>query len=519
MRGHRYYMIRMRRWLAPFLLVLMAFIAETRAAEFYVAPTGNDMASGSLEAPWRSIQKAADSLEPGDTAWVREGVYKERVTVQVSGAAPDRFVTLRAFPGERPIIDGSGLTPPANRDTALVLVQDQSFVRVEGFEIRRYRARSGNRVPCGILVIGECDHIEIRGNDVHHIAYHTRSGNAFGIAVYGTSAVKPITRVIIDDNDVHHCKLGNSESLTINGNVTNFEVTNNRVHDNSNIGIVFIGFERSCPDPAQDQARDGICRGNVVWNISSFGNPAYGREYSAGGIYVDGGTRILIERNISHDNDIGLELASEHKGRATSAITARENLFYRNRIGGLFLGGYDRRRGGAEQCVIRHNTFFENDTRRDGNGELFIHHYAVENAITHNIFSAGRQSLLLGNPSNTGAGNVLDYNLYFAPAGALESAWQWQKRKAIGLDEFRKLSGQDTHSFFGDPEFSDPAALDLRTKAGSAAIDAGDPEFVAAPSEVDIEGEARLAGSAVDIGAHEFQALRVISPAASYSRR
>ena len=55
----------------------------------------------------------------------------------------------------------------------------------------------------------------------------------------------------------------------LNGNVTGFEVTNNRVHDNNNIGIDFIGFEGTCPDPALDRARDGVCRGNVVWNISS----------------------------------------------------------------------------------------------------------------------------------------------------------------------------------------------------------------------------------------------------------
>lgn len=35
--------------------------------------------------------------------------------------------------------------------------------------------------------------------------------------------------------------------------------------------------------------------------------------------YVDGGTRILIERNIVHDVDYGIELASEHSGGNTTA--------------------------------------------------------------------------------------------------------------------------------------------------------------------------------------------------------
>jgi hypothetical protein len=72
-----------------------------------------------------------------------------------------------------------------------------------------------------------------------------------------------------------------------------------------------------------DQARDGVVSGNLVYNITSRGNPAYGNEESSDGIYVDGGTRILIEQNVMHDDDFGIELASEHKDRATSYITAR----------------------------------------------------------------------------------------------------------------------------------------------------------------------------------------------------
>jgi hypothetical protein len=46
---------------------------------------------------------------------------------------------------------------------------------------------------------------------------------------------------------VHHLKTGSSESLVVNGNVTNFRITHNVVHDNNNIGIDVIGFERTAP--------------------------------------------------------------------------------------------------------------------------------------------------------------------------------------------------------------------------------------------------------------------------------
>ncbi len=53
--------------------------------EYYVAVTGSDQNSGSADAPWRTLQKAVNSLDPGDTLYVRGGVYSEFVNVNVSG--------------------------------------------------------------------------------------------------------------------------------------------------------------------------------------------------------------------------------------------------------------------------------------------------------------------------------------------------------------------------------------------------------------------------------------------------
>ena len=58
----------------------------------------------------------------------------------------------------------------------------------------------------------------------------------------------------------------------LNGNVDGFTVSHNLVHDNDNIGIDFIGFEGNGP-ATLDQARNGRCFGNRVYNISSAANP------------------------------------------------------------------------------------------------------------------------------------------------------------------------------------------------------------------------------------------------------
>jgi hypothetical protein len=485
-----------------FLFVLLA--TPALAADYHVSRVGRDTNPGTAAAPWMTIQKAADSLTPGDTAFVHRGKYKERVKVRVSGSAAGGFVTICSAPDEKAIVDGAGFVPPVGADTALFLIEDRSYVVIKGFEIRNYKAALGNRTPAGVFVTGESDHIEIRGNNIHHIAYNAKRGNAFGIAVYGTSAAHPISRVIVDGNNVHHLKTGNSESVVLNGNVTDFEVTNNTVHHNNNIGLDFIGFEGTCPDVAQDQARDGVCRGNTVWNISSYGNPAYGRHYSADGIYADGGTRILIERNISHHNDIGVELASEHANRATSDVILRDNFIYQNRIVGLFMGGYDAQRGSCAGCKVTNNTFFQNDTKRDGNGEISFQHFVTDNTIMQNIFVAGPQSLLVGNPTTTNSGNVLDWNLYFAPDDVADSAWQWKSSERTGFADWQSFAQQDAHSLFADPKFASVAPPDLHLQSGSPAIDAGDPVFAAAIGETDIDGQERINGGRVDLGADEF---------------
>jgi hypothetical protein len=54
-----------------------------------------------------------------------------------------------------------------------------------------------------------------------------------------------------------------------------------------------------------------------------------------------------------------------------------------------------------------------------------------------------------------------------------------------------------------DPLFVDPAAGDYHLGPGSPCIDAGNPAFVPQPGELDIDGERRVQGGRVDVGADE----------------
>ncbi len=84
--------------------LLMAL--QTLGAEHHVAVTGSDDAPGNATRPWRTIAKAAETMGPGDTCWVHEGVYREAVKLSRSGEAgkPIRFA---AWPGDLVTLSGT----------------------------------------------------------------------------------------------------------------------------------------------------------------------------------------------------------------------------------------------------------------------------------------------------------------------------------------------------------------------------------------------------------------------------
>lgn len=472
------------------------------AATYFVAPTGDNAAAGTLAAPWKTLAHAAATAVAGDTVELRGGTYAERVTFTRSGTAAAPII-FRAHASETPILDGSTLTVGTGWHPFLWL-QNVSHVTLQGLELRALRTTQKNRVPIGILVSGTGTGVCLLDNHIHDLGttYTGKNGgDAHGIAIYGDSS-SPIADLLIRGNHLHHLSLGSSEALVLNGNVNGFLVEKNHVHDCNNIGIDAIGHEGTCPDPAQDAARNGIIRLNTISAINSHGNPAYGNNYSAGGIYVDGGRDILIERNTITTCDIGIELASEHAGQSTGGIHVRNNLIHANRIGGIFLGGYDTGRGRTENCRIEHNTLHQNDTLQYDNGEIHLQFDVRTTTIRHNIIVANEQRLIIGNPYTQNTGNTVDYNIVHASSGT--PRWRWKNVAYTTSAAWKTATAQDAHSLFADPLLLAPATGDFDLRPKSPAIDAGDPAFVPAPAESDHAGRARVQGPRTDLGALEF---------------
>src|SRR5215475_13587310 len=504
-----------RKLNVKFLSLFVLFVCVSGAfaqanTSFYVATTGNDSNPGTQTSPWRTVQHAADTARAGSTINVRAGIYEELVTIHASGNPSEGYITFRSYPGETAILDATRFSPDAR--SAILTIHDKSYVRIEGFEIRNYRTAERRLTPLCISVMGAGSHIALLHNNVHHIeqTFPGRDapgsgGNGFGIAVYGTDAKNPITDLLIDGNEVHHLQTGSSESLVVNGNVTNFRITKNIVHDNNNIGIDVIGFEHTAPDPAVDQARDGVVSGNLVYNITSKGNPAYRNDESSDGIYVDGGTRILIERNVVHNVDFGIELASEHKDRATSYITARNNLIYHSHTAGVSIGGYAPERGHTDHCIVINNTLYENDTSSTGSGEFQMQWNMADNIFENNIVYAGPRCLMMLNRSQIDKSRppaIIDHNLYYCASGAQASTWAGASNTITGFDKYVEATGNDRHSHFSDPRFVDPAKNDFHLQSDSPALAAGTAENTPI-GELDLEGAPRVKSGRIDIGCYQ----------------
>lgn len=478
---------------------------------YYVATNGNDSNPGTLDAPWATVQHAADTVSAGDTVLVRGGVYNEHVGFQASGDTAQGYISFASYPGEMATLDGTGLDIPHGQ-YGLFTLEDVSYVIVSGFELRNYTTSSLKDVPIGIYVLGAGRGVQIVNNRIHHIETNAKTNpqqcgsDAFGLTVYGTKAPAAIEGIAISGNEIFRLKTGCSETLSLDGNVKNFAVLSNIVHDDDNIAIGAIGFERVSPDPAYDQARDGEIRGNIVYNITSYGNPDYGKQYASDGIYVDGGRNIVIEQNLVHNADLGIELASEHKGHVTSDVIARNNVVYAGNSAGISIGGYGAKRGGTEHCIVANNTLYANDTKKTGSGEFQVQFNATHNRFLNNILYAGAQGLLVnGFTTSTPDPASLDYNLYYAKIGADKAKFVWQKTRYVGYDKYRKGTGLDRHS----PSFSDPMFLDLGTPPDldiapdSPAIGAGEVLDKSIVGTRDFDGNIRVRNGSIDLGAYE----------------
>src|SRR4051812_1938229 len=126
--------------------VCLACVGTARAGEWYVAPNGDDAAAGSLEKPFATIQRAQRDVAPGDTVFVRGGVYRmteaqigrrkdiyAEITFLEKSGAPGKPITYRAFENEKPVFDCSDVKPEGLRVNAFAVTG--SWLHLQELEV------------------------------------------------------------------------------------------------------------------------------------------------------------------------------------------------------------------------------------------------------------------------------------------------------------------------------------------------------------------------------------------------
>ncbi|MEA3402150.1 MAG: right-handed parallel beta-helix repeat-containing protein [Armatimonadota bacterium] len=118
------------------------------AAEYYLSPDGEDDAAGDRDDPWRSIEKANATLEPGDTAIFLAGEYSGTIAPANSGTAGAPITYRSAKPWAAHLV--------ADDVPWLMQLAGQEHIIIEGFSL-------DGRSRAGWLTIDGCRHLTIRG--------------------------------------------------------------------------------------------------------------------------------------------------------------------------------------------------------------------------------------------------------------------------------------------------------------------------------------------------------------------
>jgi hypothetical protein len=110
----RRHLIRLEKTLVAILAGLLFISTEASGDKFYVSPAGDDKWSGKLPAastdhsdgPLATLKRASDIAKPGDTCFIRKGIYRQTLRPARSGK-PAQTITFMNYENERAIISGA----------------------------------------------------------------------------------------------------------------------------------------------------------------------------------------------------------------------------------------------------------------------------------------------------------------------------------------------------------------------------------------------------------------------------
>jgi parallel beta-helix repeat protein len=475
---------------------------------FYVdGQTGQDTDTGiSLSHAWKTIQKACNAAVPNSVVLIKGGTYAEKLVVNVSGT-PGKPIVFTCYGQDSVFVDGTGTA-----GAALLQISDKNYLEFNHLSFQNLVQNNARGILVETSATGVSTDIAFRKIRVKHICWTANpatlpsaTDNAQPFIVYGRDM--GLKNLVLDSSEVFDNITGFSEAVSLDGNINGFQVSHCRVHDNTNIGILAAGNYGTSTTPSTDHARNGLIAENVCYrNTSTYA--------TSGGIYVDGGRSIVLERNTCYENGYGIELGCEQNG-TTDSIQVRDNLLYANQDVGISVGGYTTATTGQVlNCSIRNNTFFQNNTVSTGSGELTISK-ASFCVFENNVFYTNSQAVLYNAVAiSPQTGNRLNYNCWYTPqhdSSSIQIGWQGVSYTTFA--SYRAGTSQEVNSLFADPGLLNPVlpSPDLHLPQASVCANRGNPASLIPTNERDFDGQPRVQNNRVDIGAFELGAVSCVT--------
>jgi hypothetical protein len=471
-----------------FVITMLICTLPAMGKQWFVATTGNNANAGTISQPFLNIQKALDVMAPGDTVWVRGGTYSEKLVWKTSGSSGHNSL-LSAYNSETVVVDGG-----ASSNLAMIYIDSKSFLTIRTLTLTNNFMQDAE----GIHIVGTARDIAVESCKINHIGWSSDanadpysvspSGQSHGILVNGRT-VQGITNV-----SIRHCQLsdlitGNSEALTLVGNVNGFEVSHDTIHHTKNIGIVAAGHYAWAVDPgvpaSLNQARNGVISHNLVYENRRFSNVD-----APAGIYVDGGRDILVFANVVYNNGNGLSLGCENGGSSlASFVSFFNNRVYQNDNHGIVFGA---NAGQVKKCVFRNNTCYQNGTIQNWTSEVSIQKTDSCQILQNILIPLSNLHYAASIFGYTTTQLTFDNNL----------AYRYTAYQADLIYTGSPVQFTPVNTLVADPQMVNPSSFDFGLLDASVCINSGLAAY-GIPAHTDAVGNERLVNGNIDLGALE----------------
>jgi hypothetical protein len=392
-------------------------------------------------------------------------------------------VTLQSYNGT---VYLRGNANAATNGMIILYIENSSNITVTGLKF----TRNWGNFADGIQIRGAGNAVNITNCEFYDIGWSTSKTtlpnagqNAHALVVVGSTATS-YTNIFIGGNTIRDCITGYSESMTIAGNVSNFLIENNTLYGNTNIGIDCMGHFAWTGAPANvNYARSGIVKNNVV---RDYAGPA--SLDAAGGIYIDGGSFITVENNRVYNYKVGFSVGCETPNKTNSGNIIRNNRVYNCNLSGIFVGS-NQSTSVVQNTQITGNVFYKNGFGTYDNGQIAFQNNSGTIVKNNILYPTNGRFALVQMGGTTTSSATISYNLYYRDNADINNL-------------YLNING-DANAVKANPQFVNAGGSDFHIQTSSPCINAGDPGFSAGSGEVDMDGQARVQNSRVEIGADE----------------